>query len=211
MRVQFTKEENEIIDERRTKNETSQDLILPVELQGKVITLGMEVNDVHTFNAFIEQSLKDPKIAEQVGAKIVHVDYREPYNTANILFLQTWINNYINGLVYGPTPEEPVAPVAPAPEAPVAPVAPVEAAPVNTPYVPADKLLSELSEMNSYHQDMLPAFMAQHMDAARVLLPELVKLNPEAADAFIDANIGNAELQSIYDAAVANKSNSMGL
>jgi hypothetical protein len=107
--------------------------------------------------------------------------------------------------------EEPVAPVAPAPEAPVAPVAPVEAAPVNTPYVPADKLLSELSEMNSYHQDMLPAFMAQHMDAARVLLPELVKLNPEAADAFIDANIGNAELQSIYDAAVANKSNSMGL
>ena len=113
--------------------------------------------------------------------------------------------------------EEPVAPVAPAPEvpvapeAPVAPVAPVEAAPVNTPYVPADKLLSELSEMNSYHQDMLPAFMAQHMDAARVLLPELVRINPEAADAFIDANVGNAELQSIYDAAVANKSNSMGL
>lgn len=120
MRVQFTKEENEIIDERRAKNETTQDLILPVELQGKTITLGMEVNDVHVFNAFLEQSLKDPKIAEQIGAKIVHVDYREPYNTANILFLQTWINNYINGLVYGPTPEEPVAPVEePADETPV--------------------------------------------------------------------------------------------
>ena len=131
MRVQFTKEENEIIDERRTKNETSQDLILPVELQGKVITLGMEVNDVHTFNAFLEQSLKDPKIAEQIGAKIVHVDYREPYNTANILFLQTWINNYINGLVYGPTPEEPVAPVEePTDEAPVEEN--IEEAPVDT-------------------------------------------------------------------------------
>lgn len=112
MRVQFTNEENEIINKRREENKTSQDLVLPVELQGKIVTLGMEITDVHTFNAFIEQSLKDPKIAEQIGAKIVHVDYRPPYNTANILFLQTWINNYINGLVYGPKPaEEPAEPV----------------------------------------------------------------------------------------------------
>lgn len=106
MRVQFTNEENKIIDERRAENKTSQDLLLPVELQGKEITLGFTVTDVHLFNAFLEQFLKDEKIPEQVGAKITHVDYREPYKTENILFLQTWLNNYINGMVYGPIPIE---------------------------------------------------------------------------------------------------------
>lgn len=106
MRVQFTNEENKIIDERRAENKTSQDLVLPVELQGKEITLGFMVKDVHLFNAFIEQFLKDEKIPEQVGAQIIHVDYREPYKTENILFLQTWINNYINGMVFGPVPDQ---------------------------------------------------------------------------------------------------------
>ena len=101
------------------------------------------------------------------------------------------------------------APVAEAPAAPVTPAAP--AAPANAPYVSAEKLLSELSEMNDYHPDMVQAFMTQHMDAARVLLPELVRTNPAAADAFIDANVGNEELQSIYNDAVANKSTTMGL
>ena len=111
MRVQFTNDEIKTIDERRGENKTSQDLLLPVELQDKTITLGIEVKDVHLLNAFLDQLLKNPEIEEQIGGKLVHLDYREPYNTANILFLQTWINNYINGMVYGPTPDEPVAPV----------------------------------------------------------------------------------------------------
>jgi len=111
MRVQFTNDEIKTINERREENKTSQDLLLPVELQGKTITLGIEVKDVHLLNTFLDQLLKNPEIEEQIGGKLVHLDYREPYNTANILFLQTWINNYINGMVYGPTPDEPVAPV----------------------------------------------------------------------------------------------------
>ena len=106
MRVQFTKDEEKLIDERSLVNENSEDIIVPVELQGQVITMGLQISDVHKFNMFLDQYIKDEKIRDQIGASVVHVDFREPIRYENVLFLQTWVNNYTNGLLYGPIREE---------------------------------------------------------------------------------------------------------
>lgn len=106
MRVQFSIAENEIINKRRDEHKNYDGITIPVELQGKVITLGMVITDVHKFNVFIEDYLKDQgnedsKIANEIGADIVHIDFRPPIQTDQLLFIQ----NYINGMLYGPTPE----------------------------------------------------------------------------------------------------------
>ena len=47
--------------------------------------------------------------------------------------------------------------------------------------------------------------MLDNINAANVLLPELVSRNKDAADRFIDANIAaHPELQEIYNQAVNN-------
>ena len=105
MRVQYSIEENKIIDERRDKHENFDGIIIPVEAQGKVVTMGLIITDVHRFNVFIEdwlrdQGLEDSQIAKEIGADITHIELRPPIQTDHLLFLQ----NYINGMLYGPEP-----------------------------------------------------------------------------------------------------------
>ena len=107
MRVQYSIAENKVIDERRDKHENFDGICIPVEMQGQVLTMGLLVTDVHRFNVFVEdwlkdQGLEDSKIAKEIGADIVHLDFRPPIQTDHLLFLQ----NYINGMLYGPVQEE---------------------------------------------------------------------------------------------------------
>lgn len=108
MRVQFTKDEEKIIDERRQINANSEGIIVPVEMQGQIMTLGVEITDVHKFNMFMDNLLKDPKIAEQIGVRCIHADFRPPIAVDNIIFLR----NYIDGILFGPQHQE-VAPQEP--------------------------------------------------------------------------------------------------
>ena len=107
MRVQYSIAENKVINERRDKHENFDGICIPVEMQGQVLTMGLLITDVHRFNVFVEdwlrdQGLEDSKIANEIGADIVHIDFRPPIQTDHLLFLQ----NYINGMLYGPTQEE---------------------------------------------------------------------------------------------------------
>ena len=109
MRVQFTNEENNIINERRDKHENVDGLVIPVESQGQVITMGLMVTDVHKFNMFVkdwieDQGLEDSQIANTIGADITHIDLRPPIQSDHLVFLQ----NYINSMLYGPMPTPPV-------------------------------------------------------------------------------------------------------
>ena len=112
MRVQYTKSENESIEFSRKENKNFDGIIIPVEGQGQEITLGLKITDVHKFNMFIaswitDQGKEESQIANEIGANIVHIDYRAPIKTEYLLFLK----NYIDGILYGPTPDP-----APAPE-----------------------------------------------------------------------------------------------
>lgn len=106
MRVQYTKAENEAIEFSRKENKNFDGIVIPVEGQGEDITLGLHINDVHKFNMFIaswitDQGKEDSHIANEIGADIIHIDYRAPIKTEYLLFLK----NYIDGILYGPTPE----------------------------------------------------------------------------------------------------------
>lgn len=106
MRIQYTKAENESIEFIRKENKNFDGIIIPVEGQGQEITLGLKITDVHKFNMFVaswigDQGKEEPQIANEIGANIVHIDYRPPIKTEYLLFLQ----NYINGILYGPTPD----------------------------------------------------------------------------------------------------------
>jgi hypothetical protein len=111
MRVQYTKAENEVIEIRRKENKNFDGILIPVEGQGKEMTLGLEITDVHKFNVFLsnwlyDQGAENPEITNEIGAKVTHIDYRAPIKTEYLLFLQ----NYINGMLYGPTPLDSAAP-----------------------------------------------------------------------------------------------------
>lgn len=106
MRVQYTKSENESIEFSRKENKNFDGIIIPVEGQGQEITLGLKITDVHKFNMFVaswitDQGKEESQIANEIGANIVHIDYRAPIKTEYLLFLK----NYIDGILYGPTPD----------------------------------------------------------------------------------------------------------
>ena len=127
--------------------------------------------------------------------------------------------------VAAPAVETPVAPVVETPvvpEQPVAPVAPVAPEQVAAPqveapvqpaaYVSSDQLLSQLNDKLDYEPQNVQAFLAEHLDAARVLLPALASKNKDLADQFIDANVAqHPELQEIYNQAIANTSGTLSL
>ena len=107
MRVQYTRAENEIIEERRKENKNFDGISIPVEAQGKRITFGLEITDVHKFNMFITNWLndlgkEDKPIINEIGAVITSVEFREPIKEDYLIFLK----NYIDGILYGPKPEE---------------------------------------------------------------------------------------------------------
>ena len=111
MRLQYTKAENEVIEIRRKENKNFDGILVPVEGQGKEMTLGLEITDVHKFNVFLsdwlyDQGTENPEIVSEIGAKVTHIDYRAPIKTEYLLFLQ----NYINGMLYGPVPLDSAAP-----------------------------------------------------------------------------------------------------
>ena len=102
MRVQYTKAENEIIDARRDEHKNFDGIVIPVEGQGQIITLGMLITDVHRFNMFITKWIEDQgnensDIAREIGADITHIDYRAPIKSDQLLFLKS----YIEGMLYG--------------------------------------------------------------------------------------------------------------
>jgi hypothetical protein len=106
MRVQYTKSENESIEFSRKENKNFDGIIIPVEGQGQEITLGLEITDVHKFNMFVaswitDQGKEESQIANEIGANIIHIDYRPPIKTEYLLFLK----NYIDGILFGPTPD----------------------------------------------------------------------------------------------------------
>ena len=110
-----------------------------------------------------------------------------------------------------PVNEAAAAPVTEAVAAPqtVAPVAPTSVAPQA--FASPEQLLGELSDKVDYEPQSVVAYMNEHKDAARFLLPALVNKNKDLADQFIDANIDNAELQEIYNQAISAGSNTMSL
>ena len=162
----------------------------------------------------------------------------QPANIGGVL-TEEEINSLLSNMDLGTpeaqvAPEEPVAapavetPVAPVvetpvvPEQPVAPVAPVAPEQVAAPqveapvqpaaYVSSDQLLSQLNDKLDYEPQNVQAFLAEHLDAARVLLPALASKNKELADQFIDANVAqHPELQEIYNQAIANTSGTLSL
>lgn len=93
MRVQFTKEELAIIERRRQGDQEG--VIVPSDQQNKTITMAIEISDVHKFNMFLDKYLKDPNIKDQIGAKCVHVDFRKPIMTTELIAIQNYINDII--------------------------------------------------------------------------------------------------------------------
>lgn len=74
---------------------------------------------------------------------------------------------------------------------------------IQTTYVPSHQLLEKLHEMVDYYPDKLLEFMYDNMNAIRILLPELVKINKKAAEQFVSANVNkNPELKAIYENAL---------
>lgn len=74
---------------------------------------------------------------------------------------------------------------------------------IQTTYVPSHQLLEKLHEMVDYYPDKLLEFMYDNMNAIRILLPELVKINKKAAEQFVSANVNkHPELKAIYENAL---------
>lgn len=97
MRVQFTNEENKIIEERRATNALPEkETYIDPKYKDKIITLGLEIKDPYKFNMFIQKFLTVPEIADQIGAKCVHVDLSKPITKSNLIF----IRNYIDELLF---------------------------------------------------------------------------------------------------------------
>lgn len=74
---------------------------------------------------------------------------------------------------------------------------------IQTTYVPSHQLLEKLHEMVDYYPDKLLEFMYDNMNAIRILLPELVKINKKAAEQFVSANVNkHPELKAIFENAL---------
>lgn len=74
---------------------------------------------------------------------------------------------------------------------------------IQTTYVPSHQLLEKIHEMVDYYPDKLLEFMYDNMNAIRILLPELVKINKKAAEQFVSANVNkHPELKAIYENAL---------
>ena len=144
MRVQFTNEESNIIEESRASGLKPQESYVPSELEGKVATLGVLVSDPYKFNMFIKKYLEDPEIKDQIGAELVHMELMPPIERASALFLQTWVNNYINGMVYGPVQAQPEQPQ----EQPVAPEGQPEETTEEESGMMEEEIVSEKEESN---------------------------------------------------------------
>ena len=57
--------------------------------------------------------------------------------------------------------------------------------------------------MVDYYPDKLLEFMYDNMNAIRILLPELVKINKKAAEQFVSANVNkHPELKAIFENAL---------
>lgn len=107
MRIQFSIDENKIIEERSIKNENFEEQFIPIEAKGNYVTLAVLVNDPHKFNMFIEKVAKDQeaggtKTSNVIGAEIASIELRPPVNTKAL----EEIRDQINELLYGAKPKE---------------------------------------------------------------------------------------------------------
>jgi hypothetical protein len=95
MRVQFTNDENMIIESTRITGIDKEACFIPPESMDTVITLGFRVKDPFKLNMFIKKYLEDDSIKDQVGAEIVHIDIVPPINRANLFYLRNCIDEML--------------------------------------------------------------------------------------------------------------------
>lgn len=101
MRVQFTNEENILIQSNKIAGIEQSECFIPVETTGKVMTLGIRVLDPFKFNMFIKKFIEDDTVKDQIGAEIAHIDVNFPVSREDLFYLK----NYIEEMIYG-VPEQ---------------------------------------------------------------------------------------------------------
>ena len=113
MRLQFTIKENEEIEARREKNENYEGIVIPLDLQDKVITVGFHISDIYKFNMFLEKfiadqqnknenttgaELKSENITEAIGAELAVAMARPPIAPEDLLSMRNFIDEILFGV-----------------------------------------------------------------------------------------------------------------
>lgn len=103
MRIQFSIKENELINEREEKNENYEGIKIPVELQDKLITIGIKVKDAHKFNLFIEKYINDQannngeNTVDVIGAELVIVSNHPPIIPEDVEYVKGCLEQILQG------------------------------------------------------------------------------------------------------------------
>ena len=95
MRVQFTNDENMIIESTRITGIDQETCFIPPESMNTVITLGFRVKDPFKLNMFIKKYLEDDSIKDQVGGELVLVEVAPPINRTNLYMMRNLIDEIL--------------------------------------------------------------------------------------------------------------------